>query len=172
MGSWYIELSMQTLIFVFVNLGLLLVSGQDYPCVEDGYFPDLLNCKKYWQCWHGEPSHLTCANDWLFDAAHGYCDHPDRVCCGDIDACDVNDQNCHPWCPATPTPAPECNMECTNDGFFPNPDEPCSQDFCECISGVPYVFHCPDGLIYNPAVEACDFCFKSTDAAANKFLDN
>ena len=37
---------------------------------------------------------MTCPNDWLFSEAHGYCDYPDVVDCGDREVCDDNDENC------------------------------------------------------------------------------
>merc|ERR1712105_186836 len=60
------------------------------------------------------------------------------------------------------TEPPEmCDMECPNadadGGFFPDGD--CSPDFCECVLGNAFMFHCPGVLIFNPALEVCDWPF-------------
>jgi hypothetical protein len=44
------------------------------------------------------------------------------------------------------------------DRYLPNPQDP--HTFYECKEGVPYLHHCPIGLIFNPDAEpgpVCDY---------------
>merc|ERR1711915_1095793 len=42
-----------------------------------------------------------------------------------------------------------------NDFIIPNPDD-CSQ-FFKCSWGTPYLYQCPNGLLFNPDLDVCDW---------------
>merc|ERR1711915_892405 len=42
-----------------------------------------------------------------------------------------------------------------NDFIISNPDD-CSQ-FFKCSWGTPYLYQCPDGLLFNPDLDVCDW---------------
>uniref|UniRef100_A0A1B0C7Z1 Putative chitotriosidase-1 n=1 Tax=Lutzomyia longipalpis TaxID=7200 RepID=A0A1B0C7Z1_LUTLO len=45
--------------------------------------------------------------------------------------------------------------ECTEDGYFRDPND-CSV-FHQCINGTQYTFFCPHGLVFDPAIIACNW---------------
>ena len=66
--------------------------------LEDGWYPDPYNCRKYWHCSNGHGSHLMCetkeGKDLQYNPDNIQCDWPERVCCGDRQVCDDCDGNC------------------------------------------------------------------------------
>ena len=66
-----------------------------------------------------------------------WCDHPERVDCGNRPICDENDENCiYPSTvvPKTTTPIPDFDCP-TPDGYFPDPKN--------CIK----YFHCYENVV-------------------------
>ena len=66
-----------------------------------------------------------------------WCDHPERVDCGERPICDKNDQNCiYPSTVAPKTTTPIPPFECpTPNGYFPDPKN--------CIK----YFHCFENVV-------------------------
>ena len=70
----------------------------------------------------------------LYDPTHEWCDHPERVDCGNRPICDENDENCNDPDEKTTTPKPD--FECpAASGYFPDPKN--------CIK----YFHCFEGSV-------------------------
>jgi len=113
----------------------------DFECPElSGYFADPKNCIKYYHCFDGIPQeHLMCPFDEagkqeLYDPVHTWCDHPERVDCGERPICDKNDENCIDPDDKTTTPSPDFQCPQPN-GYFPDPKN--------CIK----YFHCYENLV-------------------------
>ena len=72
-----------------------------------------------------------------------WCDHPERVNCGDRPICDKNDENCDDPDDRT-TPKPD-DYECPADsGYFPDPKN-CIK-YYHCFNGIPEEhLVCPNG---------------------------
>jgi len=124
-----------------------------FVCPEpSGYFADPNNCMKYYHCYDGVPEeHLNCGLDEagkqeLWDIGHNWCDHPERVDCGDRPICDKNDENCNePSTPSTKSTPPTPDFECPQpNGYFADPTN--------CIK----YYHC-----YENVVEARITCPKA-----------
>merc|ERR1711997_158144 len=112
-----------------LSLGLALVFGSlggvlacENATLPDGsYCPpqglhvyeDPEHCSRYWECYNGCLTHMTCQQNYLFDIAHEWCDFPNNVCCGDRD-CDGRD--CNDNC------GDEAEFDCPEEnGFFEDP---------------------------------------------------
>ncbi|XP_046641505.1 probable endochitinase [Daphnia pulicaria] len=58
--------------------------------------------------------------------------------------------------PSTVTIGPDiCANESSDDYIFPNPED-CTT-FYLCSNGTPYFYNCPSGLVYNDAINQCDY---------------
>ena len=57
---------------------------------------DPWHCSKYWECYEGCLTHMTCQKNYLFDSVNGWCDFPENVCCEKKD-CDGRkcNENCN-----------------------------------------------------------------------------
>ena len=62
--------------------------------MEDGWYPDEYNCRKYWHCSGGHGQHMMCRDDLQYNPDNIQCDFDDRVDCGDRQVCDNCDENC------------------------------------------------------------------------------
>merc|ERR1712179_180565 len=159
----------------------------DFECpAESGYFADPKNCIKYYHCFNGIPEeHKICPHDEagkqeLYDPAHEWCDHPERVDCGNRPICDENDENCvegttvptiptDPTAPTTTTKADRCAAygpcQMSPDSLGPYKAEgPCDQCFCQCVAaGVYDEVCCEPGLVFNERINQCDWPFNIPD---------
>jgi len=61
---------------------------------NDGWYPDLFNCAKYWHCSAEKGTHFLCASGLVYESNKVQCDWPDRVDCGSRPTCDQCDENC------------------------------------------------------------------------------
>ena len=62
--------------------------------------------------------------------------------------------------PQSTTPVRPCKFCCAStcdqgDGFYPEGD--CAPCFCQCLDGVHYELCCSPGLVWNQALEQCDY---------------
>ena len=112
-----------------------------------------------------------------YDPSKEWCNWRDQVDCDVRPECDENDQNCKdPHHTTTPKPT-KCDTigksnkkrrnnwiwnifrqfsECDHgDDFYP--EGPCEQCFCQCHSGVQDEVCCPPGLVFNTALNICDY---------------
>ena len=90
---------------------------------------DPWHCSKYWECYNGCLSHMTCHEDHLFDPVNGWCDFPQNVCC--------ENRNCD---------GRKCNQNCNSlgddfdcpegDGFFA--DEKNCMKYYQCNNNIPH----------------------------------
>lgn len=83
------------------------------------------------------------------------CDFPENVSCGTRPICDANDENCAPQPTAAPTACDD--VECPSGGDTWVPEAPCAECVCQCSGGVAREICCQPGLVWNPAVNVCDF---------------
>jgi len=132
----------------------------DFDCPEiSGYYADPKNCIKYYHCYEGAvQEHITCPHDSagkqeLYDENNVWCDHADRVDCGNRPICDENDENCDDRStsiPKTTTPIPDFDCPQAN-GYFPDPNN--------CIK----YFHCYENVAEQhltcPKVDGKQECF-------------
>lgn len=42
-------------------------------------YPDEDHCSRYWECYNGCAQNLKCGQNYLYDAAHGWCNYPQDV---------------------------------------------------------------------------------------------
>ncbi|EFX88888.1 hypothetical protein DAPPUDRAFT_220992 [Daphnia pulex] len=94
---------------------------------------------RYYICTDGVSDLQTCPNGGIFDATASSCV---ATPCATTTTVAV---------PTAPGP-----FECpAPNGYFPSPYS-CSQYYV-CLEDKPYLYTCPAGLYYNPALEACDW---------------
>jgi len=133
----------------------------DFDCPTPvGFFEDPKDCASYWQCSDNVAVHHTCDKknglQLLFRASDIQCDWPDRVECGDRPVCDDNGENCHDNHVTTAAPNLCDTIPCDHgDGYYP--EGHCTQCFCRCVSGAHYEICCAPGLVFNTAIEECDW---------------
>ncbi|TRY73017.1 hypothetical protein TCAL_13049 [Tigriopus californicus] len=137
----------------------------DFTCpLLDGYFPDPLNCIKYYHCMGGFPNHITCpvssitGQQEYYDAQAIACDYPERVQCGSRPICDANDDNCNGSPGSTVSPLGDCDLVGCPNGSGPYPKGPCERCFCQCQGDdlVGDEICCPIGYHFNPATDQCN----------------
>jgi len=142
-----------------------------FVCPEpSGYFADPKNCIKYYHCFNGVvEQHETCPLDAagkqeLYDIGHNWCDHPERVDCGDRPICDENDANCNepstPSTPSTKSTPPMPDFECPQpSGYFADPTN--------CIK----YYHCYENVVEDritcPKVNGKQECFDPVNTWCN-----
>merc|ERR1711994_318618 len=87
-------------------------------CPDDGQidhtYADPEHCSRFWDCYNGCLTHMQCQQDYLYDIAHGWCDEPHRVTCGD------RDPDVRPCKDCGPGPDPD-DFDCEaagGDGFY------------------------------------------------------
>jgi len=137
--------------------------------LEDGWYPDPYNCRKYWHCSNGHGSHLMCetkeGKDLQYNPDNIQCDWPDRVCCGDRQVCDDCDGNCEEddcsnggggdadCGPADHHPADICVGR--KDDWYPDMFNCAKYWHCDAERGTHFL--CPNGLVYEASKVQCDY---------------
>jgi len=161
MGSPELQLIMKGL------LVLLLVSvvsaqrnlGNDYPVEEEffcpepnGFFPDPVQCDKYYECVAEVPEEKFCPDGLLFDASDPnseLCDYPFNVDCGDREF--------------VQEPEPDLDSRCFRaNGFFNHEDDNVCNKYYNCVHGYPHPYDCPPPLIFD---EGQGTCVRETQAS-------
>lgn len=122
--------------------------------LEDGWYEDQYNCRKYWHCTKGKGVHYTCENDLLYDPVNTWCDHPDRVDCGSRPVCGACDEDC-----VTVTQPTDCGhlLDCTGkvDGYHPDPYN--CRKYWHCDHGRGTHYMCDNNLVYDVGHIWCDY---------------
>ena len=94
----------------------------------------------------------------LYRPSNNQCDWEERVDCGDRPICDKNDQNCREPHHTTQKPPSACdNVVCQGNEFYP--EGVCKKCFCQCHGGIADEMCCPNGLVFNPISNTCDWPF-------------
>ena len=57
-------------------MGITLGTTTEHVCVEDGLYPDPLDCKKFYNCYGGKAHHVDCAEGTVFNPNIKSCDFP------------------------------------------------------------------------------------------------
>lgn len=142
--------------------------GHQMDCtdMEDGWYADEFNCRKYWHCSAGKGQHMMCRDDLQFNPENVQCDFDDRVCCGDRQICDNCDESCvdddkPDTCegggadcgPDSHHPPDQC--EGKPDGWYPDKFN-CSK-YWHCSAEKGTHFLCGTGLVYEYTKVQCDF---------------
>merc|ERR1711981_8518 len=126
-------------------------------CPNDGpidhTYPDPDHCSMFWDCYNGCLTKMVCQLDYLYDTAHGWCDYPQKVHCGDRD-CDgrpCNDDN-----------NDDIDFDCEaagGDGYYADPAN-CIK-YIHCSAGVAESLICQKSggkqLQYRPSNVQCDY---------------
>jgi hypothetical protein len=116
---------------------------------EDGFFPNPEDCHSFYVCFNEEALLVPCPNGLAFNPDTDTCDLPEMV-----PSCKPAGTNPPP--PVTrPTPPPGGFVCPKDDGLYANPDDCFS--YYACVDGDAIVEPCPDGLAFNPVLEACDY---------------
>lgn len=117
---------------------------EEYECEpkDDTYrIPDSKQCDKYSECnIKGELKEKLCPDGLVFEIKSERCDYPAKVDCKGR--------------PELQPPQPSKNCSRAN-GFFPWPAEVSCQKFYDCRGGTAYLQTCPEGVIFDPKVDAC-----------------
>ena len=100
-------------------------------------FPDPEHCSKYWDCYNGIATHMTCRSNYLYDPKTQWCDFPEKVYCGE--------RNCDGR-PCKQNPDPVCDFDCKYDGFFAYPEN-CAK-YVICRNGKPNCHMCRTRKIF------------------------
>jgi len=131
---------------------LLLVSvaaAQDYAdfiCPEgNGFFPDVEQCDKYYECVADIPETKFCPDGLLFKAGDPnseQCDYPFNVECGDREF--------------VQEPEPGLDFRCYRaNGFFNHESENVCNKYYNCVYGFPHPYTCPTPLVFDEAQGTC-----------------
>merc|ERR1712020_609266 len=122
-------------------------------CPEDGQidhtYADPEHCSRFWDCYNGCMTHMQCQQDYLYDIAHGWCDEPHKVTCGDRDP---DDRPCKDCGPGPDPPFFDCEAA-GGDGFYAY-DKNCRK-YIQCSGGLPDLHTCNPGLLYRPSNVQC-----------------
>jgi len=104
-----------------------------FVCPSNGLFanPYTNQCNTYYNCGNGVATLQSCPWPLVFHSSVNACDKP------------------------TSSDCIQPNVVCPSDGVQPNPAQQSS--FFLCGNGVATLMQCPNGLLYNPNVKACDF---------------
>lgn len=144
-------------------------SGNDDPskalsiCAEKGSTGVLVahkKCNKYYLCDHNKPVAFSCPENLLFNPKHDKCDWPEKVDCGDRkipgenDEDDVDNHDCGAG-NCDPSEAPYLCARKGSDGVL-IAHEICNK-FYICLSSKPVALSCPENLVFNSAIDQCDY---------------
>lgn len=127
--------------------------GHFFNCsgMENGFYADPYNCRKYWECVEGAGIHTTCRDQLLWRVDMNWCDYPENVICGHRPVCDECDENCE----QKPEPV-SCTAFCKSD-FGDFSLGCCSSNYCRCDNGKGVVFNCPNNLVFVEEKDQCDY---------------
>lgn len=112
----------------------------------DGMYRHPGNCSRVIQCYKGEGfEHISCQEGLVFDEVSGVCDYAAK----------------YPECSSHPAPEENSRISenhCLSkgDGELVAPKD-CSEDYYRCVWGKAVNLRCPDGTVYNPIWDACDY---------------
>lgn len=146
-------LLLQTIALVAVHQGCAQdVAPLDGPnpalCASpDGYFPDPIQCDKYYECVDGVPTEKICPDGQAFkddNPKREVCEYLFNVKCGlrsELQIAQVS-----PNCPRA-------------NGYFAHPDPTNCREFFYCVQGEPAHNSCPAGLHFSKASGNCGWTF-------------
>jgi len=121
-------------------------AGPPFRCPEkNGFFPDLEQCDKYYECVADIPEEKFCPDGLLFDATDPnseLCDYPFNVDCGDREY--------------VQEPEPGLDPKCYRaNGFFNHEDPTVCTKYYNCVHGYPHAYDCPTPLVFDEAQGTC-----------------
>ena len=122
------------------------------------------NCNEFYICNGGQPIASICPPNLLFNPAKDQCDWSDNVDCGDRvipeesdSTPGVTEPESDPGNNWNPSEAPAICAADKSEGVLVA-HENCNQ-FYQCNGGEPIALICPPGLLFNPAIDQCDWPF-------------
>jgi len=124
--------------------------------LDEGFYPDPYNCRKYWHCMGNlNTEHQICKDNLLFRPDKQWCDYPENVQCDERPICDECDRNCV----TKPPPTPDCGhvKDCTDevDGYYVDPYN--CRKYWHCYGGTGEHMICKDNLLYDPVNNWCNY---------------
>ncbi|XP_025832634.1 chitin-binding domain protein cbd-1 [Agrilus planipennis] len=128
------------------------------------YLPHKSDCSRFYQCSNGVAVEQRCPSGLLFNKKLQVCDYPKNVQCHSLDDNNGSDAN-HATNGNNGNDA--SNSGSPGSGVCPAVDplghsvylphkSDCSK-FYECSNGVPVEQSCPNGLLFNPKLNVCDY---------------
>jgi len=122
-------------------------SGNEFQCVEDGFFVDSEYCDKYYDCYRGAKDTKWCPDGLVFDYTLGpkveQCNYPFLVDCPQSKR--LQDKKNR-----------KSSVECPREnGYFEHEDASNCMDYYECTEGTFVRRTCPTGLVFDEFTGAC-----------------
>lgn len=161
------------LIFSQVTSGLGVLPSlrkqvfENFVCPQpDGVFPSEI-CTDYYLCVDGVAYLQHCPGDSVYDPTtqvcilYGSCQNPPTqptvasTVTTERPTTTVASTTTTTRSSTTSSPTPPGFVCPESNGFFPNPDMPCSASYYTCTSGVSYLSYCPEGSIFDPVTLVC-----------------
>ncbi|XP_025831507.1 protein obstructor-E [Agrilus planipennis] len=108
-----------------------------------GYFADVEQCDKYYECKDGQITEKLCPDGMVFNdfsIEYEKCDLPFNIDCSQR--------------PKLQEPQPSTNCP-RKHGYFPHPNPSTCDKFYYCVDGQFNMITCPSGLVYNPKTGIC-----------------
>ncbi|XP_076315602.1 protein obstructor-E-like [Tachypleus tridentatus] len=127
-----------------VVLHLAILTASQFRCpYGNGFFPDLYQCDKYYECRNGKPIEHLCDDGYVFpvkNPLYSRCDYPFNVECGER-------LELQPAVPSKNCPR--------KFGIFPH-DTKCDH-FWQCVDGKAILQRCSSSLVFDPNSGECSW---------------
>jgi len=118
----------------------------DPECLENnGFFPDVEMCDKYYECQNGEATAKFCPDGLLFNDENPnneLCDYPFNVECGNRLYVQEPEEGLDERCPRA-------------NGYFNHEDENNCVNYYNCVYGHPHPYGCTGGLVFDEGRGTC-----------------
>lgn len=147
---------------------------QDFECDPEvnGAFPHEEDCQKYYDCWNGTATLLSCSDLMLFDLKYAGCNFAQDVDCGNRTrpgGVPTQKPPPEPTTPAGPVPTEEPGFECPKpEGLFEDPEDCAS--FYQCYGEISWHQRCSPNLYFVEAAQSCDY-LENVDCGDRPILD-
>ena len=134
---------------MIIELILCVFDYLDLPCNSAGFFVNPSQCNRFYRCIHDPQSNtyqsveFDCPETLIFDQKLGVCRQGE-----------TNDEVCQAASTSNAASSPT-ELPCNGDGLFRHPGD-CSK-FYRCESGTTYQFSCTGGLIFDEAIQGCNY---------------
>ncbi|KAF5284904.1 hypothetical protein FQA39_LY16859 [Lamprigera yunnana] len=125
------------------------------PNGESGLFPHPWDCSKFLNCANGQAFVQDCGPGTVYNPNIKVCDYPNNVDCSVDDSEDYTGRIDVRIQPHEPSSSLKCPPQAK--GIHPHPTI-CSK-YVKCNYGIAQVEECPQGLVYDPISNGCDYTY-------------